>query len=283
MSATVPYAYGLGFPGVDGAGYLMRAAPGDWPEVHARHEVDGPHALRVDRADASLDLLERSSELGRVVLDRYARTAHYYADRPLTPDEFARPFLDTAATAFARWEGREAFHAGGFVADGGGWAVVGASRAGKSTLLGALAQAGYDVLGDELLVVDDQQAYASVRCVDLRPDVVDLLGVGELVHVARRGESRRLPLAPMEFSVPFRGWVFLAWADDLEVVRLPASQTVARVTGLRLWADVPTDPRRLLHFGSLPSFELRRPADGLAVERVVEELLNGVTTVSVVA
>jgi hypothetical protein len=271
VNAAVPYAYGLTFPGFDDGGYLMRVPSGEWPAVHVTHEIDGPHGRTTE---ITADLVERSSETGRVVLDRHARTARYYTPAPLAPGALARGYLETAATAFARWEGRDAFHAGGFVADGGGWAVVGESSAGKSTLLAALALAGHDVLGDELLVVDGERAYTSVRFVDLRPPAVELLGVRERVRQAPRGGKWRLSLAPMAPAVPLRGWIFLAWSNEPEVVRLQPSDVLARLSATRLWGNVPTDPRRLLLYASMPSFELRRSPVGTTAGAAVEALLG---------
>jgi hypothetical protein len=274
MSELVPHACGLNLPGLDDGGYLMRAPAGEWPLVHASHVRDHPGAPRLSADEANADRLERASWLGRVIFDRHARTARYFTSRALAADEFVRPYLDNCFTAFSRWEGREVFHAGGFVTAAGAWAVVGESRAGKSTLLAALLQAGCGVLADDLLVVDDERAYAGPRCVDLRAGAVDLLGLADRVRPARRGTAQRLPLPPMEPAAPFRGWVFLKWSAERGAVRLPPSDCLARVTGLRMWADAPTDPRRLLRFASLPAFELRRPPGEPDLGPVVEELLR---------
>jgi hypothetical protein len=109
--------------------------------------------------------------------------------------------------------------------------------------------------------------------VDLRPQSVELLDAGEKVLPVRRGTAWRLALPAMCAAVPFRGWVFLAWGSEVEAPRLRASECIARVTALRMWADVTTDPRRLLRFASLPAFELRRPASGRDLETVVDQLL----------
>jgi hypothetical protein len=280
VNAAVPYAYGLCFPGLDDAGYLMRVPSGEWPAVHVTHEIEDPQTRN---AQITADLVERSSEVGRVVLDRHARTARYYTPAPLAPGALARGYLETAATAFARWAGRDAFHAGGLFVDGGGWAVVGESNAGKSTLLGALALAGHDVLGDELLVVDGERAYTSVRFVDLRSAAVELLGAGERVRPAPRGGKLRLPLAPMAPAVPLRGWIVLAWSDQTAMIRLQPSDVLARLSATRLWGDVPTDPRRLLHYASMPSFELHRSPVGTSAGEAVEALLSALAPSEVAA
>jgi hypothetical protein len=274
MSEGIPSAYGLNFPGLDDDGYFLRAPEGAWPIVHASHERDHPGAPRMSPREQDLNRLERSSELGRVLLDRRTRTARYFTPWTLGTDEFVRPYLDNCVTAFSRWEGREVFHAGGFLTASGAWGLVGDSQAGKSTLLAALWQAGCGILTDDILVLDDERAFTGARCVDLRPEAVELLGLADQVRQVRRGTAQRLPMPPMESTVPFRGWVFLERGAERRVVRLPAADCLARVAGLRMWANVPTDPRRLLRYAALPAFEVRRPITQPGSSPMVDELLE---------
>jgi hypothetical protein len=267
MSAgELPAAYGLAFPGLDDAGFMLRAAPGQWPEVRVTCQVDAPGLPHLPPEEHTLDRLERSSEAGRVILDRRERTARYFVPRPLHTSELVRPILDTAATAFARWEGHDVFHAGAFVGAAGVWAVVGESGAGKSTLLAALAVRGVPVVADDLLVVDDRAAYAGVRTVDLQPDAVARLGIADRVTPVGREGRLRLGLPDVTPRTALAGWVFLCWSKTSELVALSARETLSRVTGSHLWADVTSDPVRLLDFAALPGYELRRPrhADSLA-------------------
>ena len=77
------------------------------------------------------------------------------ADRPEQDDVFVHPFLSTAATFFAHWDGREPFHGGAYALEFAAIAVLADREAGKSTTLAALARAGVPVMADDLVVVDD--------------------------------------------------------------------------------------------------------------------------------
>jgi hypothetical protein len=276
MTKLLPSAYGMCFPGIDDGGYLMRAAPGEWPAVRVTHELDRAGAFRLVADDEDGGRLERSSSCGRVVVDRRARTARYFTAWPLEPDEFVRPFLDNAVTAFARWDGHEVFHAGAFTRHDGAWAVVGKSGEGKSTLLAALYEAGCEVMTDDLLVLDDERAFVGPRSIDLRDGSVEILGLADRVHRVRRGTVGRLRLPAMAAAVPLRGWVFLGWGSELGVERLTPVECLTRVTAMRMWANAPTDPRRLLRFGTLPAFELRREPHGRDLWPAVESLLAAI-------
>ncbi|HEV7460782.1 MAG TPA: hypothetical protein VGN78_09610 [Solirubrobacteraceae bacterium] len=274
---SVPVAYGLAFPGLEHGGDLLEVAGAPWPHVDATYERDHPQAPRLAVAGAAGDdRLERSSPTGRVILDRRARTARYFTPYSIDAGEFVHPYLTTAATAFGRWEGRQVFHAGAFVADGLAWAIVGDMEAGKSTLLAALSLAGHPVLADDLLAVGEGQAFAGPRCIDLREASVDPIGARSVVRPARRGQRWRLRLPPVAPAVPFGGWIFLSWGDGLELRPLPVSERVTRVAYERMWWDMETDPSEVLALAGRRSLVLARPRRWSALDEVVQHLVAGV-------
>jgi hypothetical protein len=175
---------------------------------------------------------------------------------------------------FAQWlPGRMAFHAGAFVSGERAWAVVGERHDGKSTLMAALALAGLPVLGDDTLVLDGIRCLSGVRCVDLRPDAAEHLGIRDAVVTVRRGARERLPLDGRPREAPLAGWFFLNWADDFAIRELQTPERIARIARRQGWhRRGVTDPARLLDLAALPAWELSRPRDWTQLPQVLERV-----------
>jgi hypothetical protein len=151
--------------------------------------------------------------------------------------------------------------------------VVGERHEGKSTLMAALAQAGLPVVGDDTLVLDRDRCLSGVRCVDLRPDAVDHLGVRDEVVTVRRGARERLVLDDPPAEAPLGGWLFLKWADEVAIRELPTPERVTRIARRQGWhRRGVTDPQRLLDFAALPAWELSRPPDWSLLPRVLDRV-----------
>ena len=165
-------------------------------------------------------------------------------DRP--PDrDLVYPYLAPAAAVAARWMGRDSFHAGAVVVGGGAWAILGDNENGKSTTLAWLALHGHPVLTDDLLVVDGEAALAGPRCIDLREETSERLGVGEPLGVVGQRERWRLALGVVPAQVLLRGFVTLAWHSQLalESVRGPERLlTLLPARTVRVGADKPRRP-----------------------------------------
>jgi hypothetical protein len=193
---------------------------------------------------------------GRLLsLDRHRSTAAFYGP-PLAPDLLAHPYLGAVATAFSRWQGREAFHAGAFVHGGRAWAVSGPRTAGKSTLLAALAARGTPVLSDDIVVTDGTVVFAGPRCLDLR-DHPPFPGLD--LEPARRGERLRLRLPAVPARVPLGGWLFLAWGPEPALERVPPGAALKTLLARRSAGQLSSDPQVLLALGTLPVWRLLRP------------------------
>ena len=243
-----------------------------WPELQVCWRIDqvsdaaarfGEDGVRLPLGDS--DWLE---------LDRTARTATYRTHAALDRDRLLHPLLAPAAAVMARWLGREAFHAGAFLADGGAWALAGTNEAGKSSLLAALAMADRPVLTDDLLVVGDGLAYAGPRCVDLRELHVVGGSVADRVRSVRGGTRHRLDLPPTAAVAPLRGWFFLEWGDAVEAVPCAAGERIGRIMAQRRWATEAIDPHVLLELGSLPAWVLRRPRGAQHMAAVLDLLAS---------
>lgn len=206
---------------------------------------------------------------GRLLsLDRGRSTAAFFGP-PLTPDLLAHPYLGPVATAFSRWQGREAFHAGAFVLGGRAWAVSGPRTAGKSTLLAALAARGTPVLSDDIVVTDGTVVFAGPRCVDLReaPPFPDLD-----LSPARRGERLRLRLPAAPDRLPLGGWLFLSWADEPALEPVPSRTALGVLTARRSAGHLTSDPQVLLALATLPAWRFLRPRRFDAVEETLDLL-----------
>ena len=242
-------AYGLHLSGLRREAELLNAGvPSDWPHVRLRYQPG------INTADTMLDGDHASypcSEAGSVIADRAAGTITVVAPDPVGDDELAHPLLAWAASAFARWLGREAFHAGALVIGDGVWGITGDRGAGKSTLLAAAAAAGIGVVADDLLVMSGTMTFAGPRCVDLRAESADYLGLGNALDTQGR-ERHRVTLPPVAAELPLRGWILLSWANAPALVPVRASEALVRVSAQRMMQLGAAGPERMLDHAALP-------------------------------
>ena len=191
-----------------------------------------------------------------------ARSTFHLRSRPSNA-AVAHPLLSLTGAVSARWRGDHSFHAGAVVIGGGAWAVAGQQGAGKSSTLGWLAaREDLEILSDDVLVVDRAGvAFAGPRSLDLRRETAELLGVGDYLGVLGARERWRVALETTAAEVPLRGWVELAWGQEVRLEPLSASELfelALRNVSLRL---LPPDPESLFSFLALPGWRLVRPRD----------------------
>jgi hypothetical protein len=226
----------------------------------------GPTLIEADRAEVRL------IDGGMLLLDRPGRSATLLTKALLPDEELVHPYLAPVASFFAGWLGRQALHAGGFCIDGVVLGLAGPKEAGKTTTLAWLAAQGYDVLADDVLVVDDGRALAGPRALDLRHDAARELDLVGRTREHRGGERRRLELGPVTHELPLRGFVFLAWGDSVEVARLRPHERIERLSRC-VSADTPGSEHALLELARFPSWELRRPPSLEALPAALDRLL----------
>lgn len=268
-------AYGLAIAGLDEERGSLAPASADWPRVQVVLERAAvrPRALELTATHAAWP----TGPAGETVVDRAAGVVRIREPGPLSSTSAVHPRLGMAGAVFAQWLGREAFHAGAFVHRGAAWAVVGEREDGKSTLMAALTVAGVPVVTDDTLVVDDGLCLSGVRCLDLRGDAPEHLGVADRAPTVREGARRRLFLPPPPPPTPLAGWFFLRWGDEVSVREVPAARRPARIAGLKRWhrRGVP-DAHRLLALSALPAWELQRPRDWARLPDTVDAALTTV-------
>lgn len=275
-------AYGLRVVGLDRARRLLLPAEAEWPRLDIRFG-EPPEETSPQAPTATVRFVEGGARLclsssGYVEIARSPASATFRFVEAPSADAVVHPYLGGIASLVGRWLGRETIHAGAFVFEGGAWAVVGARQAGKSSLLAALAARGWDVLCDDMLVIDGGDVLAGPRSIDLRPDAAAKLGNGEPIGLVGARERWRLVLGSLETArVPLRGWLFLGWGDRVEVERVPPATILARLAEQTAIPGAPSDPLGLLGLAGLRGVELRRPPDWAAVGDAVDCLRDAVS------
>ena len=265
-------AYGFALAGVHGVDELLVDAAG-WPSLEL--------VRRIGSSDAEMDSLgDESARLrlvdgGDVVVERDPARATYTTPSGLSDQELVHPYLAPAAALAARWRGFESLHAGAFVLDGGAWMVVGDKGIGKSFTLASLAQRGWTVVADDVVVVAESRVFAGPRTIDLREDGARALGMGERLQGARGRERWRVALDPTEPDFELRGWVLVTWSADGEaIVKVPPADRLRRLARSRVITVEADRPDLLLRLSGLPAFEYRRRAGAKSATDGLDRLLE---------
>lgn len=263
--------YGLKWSGLDvGRPPLCPTTAGP-PDVEVRQVVSTKPPGRDTEESAETPVIALVTG-GQLALDRREGTAIFHVPAPICPEALVHPYLVPAAAVFCSWAGWEAYHAGAFVVEGGAWAVVGDKEGGKSTTLAALAQLGFAVLSDDLLVLDNRTVLPGPRLVDLREASAIYMGLGhtgraQSVESAREGGRWRVRLAPAP-AAELAGWVFLRWGNAVDVREIGLAERVRRVIRLG-----PTRPEAVVSLASMPAYDFVRPRSFAALPGAVERLL----------
>lgn len=210
---------------------------------------------------------------GEIVVERSPSRAVFTTPTPIDDAGLVHPYLAPICVAVSHWLLRETFHAGGFVLADGVWAVAGERRAGKSSTLAWLALAGYDVLCDDVLVVEAATAFAGPRAIDLREESARELDAGDRLGQVGERERWRLPLNDVAAELPLAGWVFLEWGDEIGVSEVRPPDRLRRIGAQRAIRALPPRPNALLDLATLPAWTLRRPEGWGSLGAAVKQLL----------
>ena len=204
--------------------------------------------------EATIPLVEG----GYAVLDRGRLRVTFHGPSSPWTDWIVHPTLGLVGSIFGTWLGRHAIHAGAVVVDGGAWALIGDSGAGKSTTLAWLAGAGYPILADDVVVTDGSRAFAGPRAIDLVPSSLRYLGPDSR-QVGDDEERHRVKVGSVEPEVQLRGWIVLAWGEGPTLRPIPPAERLGvLVDNLTLPVAGPSSGL-MLDLARLPGFELRRP------------------------
>jgi hypothetical protein len=271
---TARGAYGFRLGGLPGAADLLVDAPVSWPglEIARAPDSEAPALDSVGPDRAELRLVSG----GWVGIDRAPGRALYHLPRPVDDGALVHPYLAPVALISARWLGRESFHAGAFVADGGVWALLGDKEAGKSTTLAWLGTHGHPVVCDDALILDGTTALAGPRTIDLRAESAQRLGIGEALGTVGVRERWRVPLGAIAPELPFRGWVQLEWGDAVEVAAVRGAARLSALIPHRGVRLEPPRPEALVDYAALPHLTLRRPHGWDSLREGAERLLDAI-------
>lgn len=254
-------AYGLALVDVPEATDLLVAAPESWTTWRLRHRApedsDGASAQTLSPDWAWFQLPFG----GWMEMDRPQSTTTLVLPERPADHALVHPYLASTASVYARWQGWNAFHAGGVAVDGGAWGIIGDRGAGKSSSLTWLAlSSDASVLSDDVLVVDsDGHALAGPRCIDLRGDAARHFGVGEELGMVGSRERWRVRLDDTAPRTPFRGWVELAWADEVSLEPIPPTELLPCIVRNQSLRFMPPDAEQLMDLVTLPAWRLSRP------------------------
>jgi hypothetical protein len=267
--------YGLSLTGevVDLAARFLGRPLGEWPAVEvewASPLLDPPTDGVFGPAKTVLPLLTG----GHVVLYRERRLARFHKPGPPNGHDVAHPCLASVGVVFARWDGRVPLHAGAVVIGDRAWGVLGSREAGKSTTLAYLAEAGYAVLADDLVVIDRGQACAGPRTLDLREATAQRIdGRNQLVEV-RQGEKHRMFLPPVPPTVPLAGLFVLGVGEEVSVQLVPPVERLQLLQPhLKLWS-IGFPASGVLQLLSLPMWRLSRSRAWSDLPRLIERLVD---------
>ena len=269
-------AYGLRLTGLETASRYLVAAPARWPELTIERDDGAPRIVHDVVAEdwAEYRILGGSCH---VHLNREPLTARFTALGGLSDDAMVHPGLAILAAITNRWLGRDAFHAGAFLAGAGAWGVLGAKEAGKSTMLAYLAAKGAGIVSDDVLIVGDGHALSGPRCVDLRNSAAHWTGQGVDIGVIGERRRWRVQVPPVPAAVPLQGWVVPAWGDHVKLEAVPPAGRLPLLYANLGLNRIPRSPEALLRLAALPCLIFRRPRRWEATEEAVTMLLDQVT------
>ena len=278
VRGELPTAYGLAIDGLASEPGQLGPPRAGTPRITVRFRSSLPTAP--PERVVTRDRLQIGSIAGHVIrADRAAASAEIIGPE-MEPSERIHPYLAPVAAIHNRWLGREAFHAGAFVAGGRAWVVPGRREAGKSSLLAGLSTRGMPVLADDLSVVEDVAVFSGPPCLDLRDAVP---GMTDARHAVRDATRSRVWLDPAPFSVPLGGWIFPRWGDAVRLTPLPAPRLLALLARIRRHAYLESDALDLLTLAERPAWILERPQDWAYADASLTALLDTVTSVDTAA
>jgi hypothetical protein len=269
-----PGAYGFRLAGLPDAADLLVDAPPGWPRLEVVRVSGGTRPGREEVTEDHARVWLPSGTWAE--LDRAAARAVLRVPPDVTDAAVIHPYLAPVALVMARWLGREGFHGGGIVVDGGVWGVLGDKTAGKSTTLAWLARSGVGIVSDDVLVIHGETALAGPRSVDLRDEAAQRLGAGEPMGRVGARERWRLALPAVGPELPLRGWITLEWGDTVAVEPVRGAQRLQALLPHRGVRMAPLDPAVLVHFSALPHLRLTRRRDWGSLPEATDRLLGAI-------
>jgi hypothetical protein len=269
-------AYGLHLPTIVAQDWLNEA-PANWrtwtfASAPTLESVAGTEEVTEVVTDAEATV--RIAPTGFAHIDRGTAITTLHTPGPLSPHGMIHPYLGSTAIMNAHWAGYTTFHGGSFILNGGVWALLGDRRQGKSSTLAWLVRQGIPIFADDLLVLNGDQAFAGPRCLDLRREAAQHFGIGEPIGMVGTRHRWRYHLPPVPASLPFRGWITLAWANAVNVSLVPPADRLPYLLSARGLALVPSDLHAWFDLVRFPLVLLKRPSSWDELDAVMNGTLN---------
>jgi hypothetical protein len=248
--------------------------PADWPCLQIERirgkaaQPQAPGTLRIAAEHAELWLPGGD----RIEVYRDPLTVRICSREAMRSEAILHPYLALPAAIASLWLGRLAFHGGAFAHRGRVWALLGDREAGKSATLGRLMRAGYAVITDDVLIVDQTRVFAGPRAVDLREDAAEALGGEELGIVGNRPRWRLRP-EPSPPELPLAGLVWLEWGDSVRIEPLDAEQRLRALIASSALAPPRDAALAYLDLVALPGRRFVRSAGVTQIDGHVDQLL----------
>jgi len=265
-------AYGLA---VDFAGSreVLVAAPATWQQWRFAYQVENSGVECQEEWGPSGAVL-RMLPTGTAFLDRNSRTTTFSVPVMPPPEAFVHPHLGSTAVAVGQWSGHATFHASSFVNGGGVWGVLGGRGHGKSSTIAWLHVAGVEIMADDLLVASHGVVFAGPRCLDLRESAAEHFGIGDDIGEVGSRRRWRVQLPAVDAELPLRGWVSLAWGDEVGIRTCGAEERFAALSANRAFLLSESHPESWLELLGLPMYELQRPRDWLHMDDAMTLLVR---------
>lgn len=196
---------------------------------------------------------------------------------PPSADFRVHPLLSLAVCAATLERGGDCLHAGAVSTPDGVVVVLAPSGGGKTSTMAWLAlEAGLDVLTDDHLNLRNGVAYAGPRCMDLRPDAADALGLRQQSRLVRQSQRCRFELgAPRAREGRVIRTIVLAWGDEVRLTPVRPRDRLAVLATHRTAQMLPGDLAVPLALAGLPMQRLERPKTFDCMPEVERALLAG--------
>jgi hypothetical protein len=262
------------FPTLGGTASHVLVEASDWPAVELDLRLDLDPEIDSRGGHWNSEGTYMALTAGGLLEIKWPYSINLTLPTSPAPEFVVQPFLATAASCVAVHTGKQAFHAGAIVVDGGAWAIFGDKGAGKSTTLGRLHQMGVGILTDDVLICDGLDALAGPRCIDLRVEPAQYLNMGEDFGIVGLRERWRVYLDASPVRVPLRGWIHLDWADENAVRSVPVVERLPLLyqnQSLRLPVH---DPAAFMAFASLPTYQWSRQRSWEQLDGAIDLLLR---------